>query len=263
MANGVNATDAVNVSQLKANKVTLTQGDNVSITSTPETDGSTTYKVAAKDTYVDSVSFANNTLTITRNDKESFEVKNIATTADITGENSKVSLNFAGDKASEVVNTKSGGTLNITGGATEFTEADNIGVVKTTDDTLKVQLAKDLNGLNSVRVGGSEEGKGIYIANQTVTTTKDGVDPETGNYITGLTNKTWNPTANGYVSGRAATEDQLNSVYETINQNITANKAVSGKNITVDKDNKVNLNDEITLGDAASTNVAILSLIHI
>ena len=257
VANGVNATDAVNVSQLKANKVTLTQGDNVSITSTPETDGSTTYKVAAKDTYVDSVSFANNTLTITRNDKESFEVKNIATTADITGENSKVSLNFAGDKASEVVNTKSGGTLNITGGATEFTEADNIGVVKTTDDTLKVQLAKDLNGLNSVRVGGSEEGKGIYIANQTVTTTKDGVDPETGNYITGLTNKTWNPTANGYVSGRAATEDQLNSVYETINQNITANKAVSGKNITVDKDNKVNLNDEITLGDAASNNVAI------
>lgn len=84
-----------------------------------------------------------------------------------------------------------------------------------------------------------------------------GKDEDDGLYITGLTNTTWNPKANGYVSGRAATEDQLNSVYETINSNIESSKAVSGKNITVDKDNKVNLNDEITLGDAASNNVAI------
>ena len=258
VANGVNPTDAVNVSQLTANKVTVEAGDNVTVTPATANDGSTTYKVASKNTYVDKVTFADNTLTITRNDKEAFEVKNIATTDDITGENSKVSLNFAGDKASEVVNTKSGGTLNITGGATEFTEADNIGVVKTTDDTLKVQLAKDLNGLNSVRVGGSEEGKGIYIANQTVKYTKDGVDPETGNYITGLANTIWDPTNKGYVSGRAATEDQLNSVYEKINSNIESSKAVSGKNITVDENNKVNLNDNITLGgDTAANQVNI------
>ena len=261
VADGVNATDAVNVSQLKANKVTLTQGDNVTITPTTETDGSTTYKVASKDTYVDSVSFAKNTLTITRNDKRSFEVKDIATTADITGENSKVSLNFTGDDTTAVVNTKSGGTLNIKGGADSDNLTDgNIGVVKDGDSALKVQLAKDLNGLNSVRVGGSKEGDGIYIAKQSVNNSK-GVAEE-GNYITGLTNKTWNPTANGYVSGRAATEDQLKSVYDTINSTVAANKVVEGKNITVTElangaGTQVALKDDITLGDAAGKNVAI------
>ena len=250
VAAGVNATDAVNVSQLKANKVAVEAGDNITVTPTTATDGSTTYKVASKDTFVDSVSFANNTLTITRNDKKSFEVENIATTDDITGKNSKVSLNFAGDKASEVVNTKSGGTLNITGGATDFTEVDNIGVVKTTDDTLKVQLAKDLNGLNSVRIGGKAAGEGIYIAKQTVTYTKDGADgkSEEGNYITGLGNTTWNPKADGIVSGRAATEDQLKSVYDTINSSIEANKVTGSRNITVSEDNQVSLNNNITLG---------------
>ena len=250
VAAGTADTDAVNVSQLKANKVAVEAGDNITVTPTTATDGSTTYKVASKDTFVDSVSFANNTLTITRNDKKSFEVENIATTDDITGKNSKVSLNFAGDKASEVVNTKSGGTLNITGGATDFTEVDNIGVVKTTDDTLKVQLAKDLNGLNSVRIGGKAAGEGIYIAKQTVTYTKDGADgkSEEGNYITGLGNTTWNPKADGIVSGRAATEDQLKSVYDTINSSIEANKVTGSRNITVSEDNQVSLNNNITLG---------------
>ena len=259
VANGVNPTDAVNVSQLNANKVTVEAGDNVTVTPTTANDGSTTYKVASKDTYVDEVTFAGNTLTVTRNDKKSFEVKNIATIDDISNQVGDVALNFAGDDATDKVTTKNKGTLNITGGAASNNLTDdNIGVVKSGDDTLQVKLSKDLNGLNSVRVGGSKAGEGIYIANQTVTSTKDGVDPEKGNYITGLTNKTWNPTANGYVSGRAATEDQLNSVYETINKNIESSKAVSGKNITVDENNKVNLNDNITLGgDTAANQVNI------
>ena len=166
-------------------------------------------------------------------------------------------LNFTGDTAGVTVAKKLNETLSITGGITDadqLTTVDNIGVVAS-DSGLKVRLAKDLNGLNSVRVGGSKAGEGIYIAKQSVNNSKG--TAEEGNYITGLTNKTWNPTANGYVSGRAATEDQLNSVYDTINKNIEANKVTGGKNITVDKDNKVNLNDEITLGDAASNNVAI------
>ena len=173
-------------------------------------------------------------------------------------------LNFTGDTAGVTVAKKLNETLSITGGITDtdqLTTVDNIGVVAS-DSGLKVRLAKDLNGLNSVRVGGSEEGKGIYIANQTVTTTKDGVDPETGNYITGLTNKTWNPTENGYVSGRAATEDQLKSVYDTINSTVKANKVVEGKNITVTEladgaGTQVALKDDITLGDASGKNVAI------
>lgn len=262
IAAGEADTDAVNVSQLKGSTIksgTATYADNGTGTMTLTMENGDTVTVnGLSDKYINGASLANNTLTITRNDGTNFTVNNIATMDDISNQVGDVALNFAGDDATAKVTTKNNGTLNITGGAAgDNLTDDNIGVVKSADDTLQVKLSKDLNALNSVRVGGSEEGKGIYIANQTVTTTKDGVDPETGNYITGLTNKTWNPTANGYVSGRAATEDQLNSVYETINQNITANKAVSGKNITVDKDNKVNLNDEITLGDAASNNVAI------
>ena len=257
VANGVNPTDAVNVSQLTANKVTVEAGDNVTVTPATANDGSTTYTVASKDTYVDEVTFAGNTLTITRNDKEFFEVKNIATTDDISNQVGDVALNFAGDDATDKVTTKNKGTLNITGGAaSDNLTDDNIGVVKSADDTLQVKLSKDLNALNSVRVGGSEEGKGIYIANQSVNNSKGAA--EEGNYITGLTNKTWNPAANGFVSGRAATEDQLNSVYEKINQNIESSKAVSGKNITVDENNKVNLNDNITLGgDTAANQVNI------
>ena len=77
---------------------------------------------------------------------------------------------------------------------------NNIGVVADAANGLTIKLAKDLNGLNSVRVGGSAEGEGIYIANQTVPNTNG--SSETGNYITGLTNTTWAPTATGYVSGR-------------------------------------------------------------
>lgn len=50
VADGVDDKDAVNVSQLKANKVTLTAGDNVEITPKTETDGSTNYTIASTDT---------------------------------------------------------------------------------------------------------------------------------------------------------------------------------------------------------------------
>ena len=170
-------------------------------------------------------------------------------------------LNFTGDTAGVTVAKKLNETLSITGGITkadQLTTEDNIGVVAS-NSGLKVRLAKDLQDLNSVRIGGTTaNGEGIYIANQTGVKTTTGKDEDDGLYITGLTNTTWNPKANGYVSGRAATEDQLNSVYETINKNIESSKAVSGKNITVDENNKVSLNDNITLGgDTAANQVNI------
>lgn len=62
---------------------------------------------------------------------------------------------------------------------------------------------------------------GVTIGNQTgvATTKKDGdtTKTEDGTFVTGLTNTTWNPDANGIVSGRAATEDQLKTVSDTVN----------------------------------------------
>ncbi|MDY6225463.1 YadA-like family protein [Veillonella caviae] len=104
----------------------------------------------------------------------------------------------------------------------------NIGVVASQDGDnakLTVKLNKDLNlskegsitagnttinkdgiDTNKVTVGADDQGKGgIVIGNQNVTNAQGGT--ETGNYITGLDNKKWDP--NNIVSGRAATEDQL------------------------------------------------------
>ena len=256
VAAGEADTDAVNVSQLKGSTIesgTATYADNGTGSMTLTMENGDTVKVnGLSDKYINGASLANNTLTITRNDGTNFTVNNIATTDDISNQVGNVALNFAGDDATAKVTTKNNGTLNITGGAaSDNLTDDNIGVVKSADDTLQVKLSKDLNALNSVRVGGSKEGEGIYIAKQSVNNSK-GVAEE-GNYITGLTNTTWNPTANGYVTGRAATEDQLKSVYDTINSNVTANKVVAGKNISVEVNadgtgTKVSLENNITLG---------------
>ena len=260
VANGVNPTDAVNVSQLTANKVTVAEGTNVTVTPTTENDGSTTYTVASKDTYTTAGTYDKDgkKITFTQNDTDKNYEVDVSGLVDGISEDIDKGLNFAGDSG-DAINKKLDQTLDIVGGAKGDLTTGNIGVISE-DGKLNVRLAKDVQDLNSVRIGGTTtDGKGIYIANQTVTYTKDGAagESEKGNYITGLTNKSWDPTNKGYVSGRAATEDQLKSVYDTIDQNIKANKVTSGKNITVDKDNKVNLNDEITLGDAASNNVAI------
>ena len=62
---------------------------------------------------------------------------------------------------------------------------------------------------------------GVTIGSQTgvATTKKDGdkAKTEDGTFVTGLTNTTWNPDANGIVSGRAATENQLKTVSDTVN----------------------------------------------
>ena len=200
-------------------------------------------------------------------DTDAVNVAQLKKVAEAATEAGKTTLKFTGDDTTAEISRGNGDTLNIIGGATA-TDADgnslltddNIGVVKDGDNALKIKLAKDLQDLNSVRIGGtSTDGKGIYIANQTVKNSK-GAD-EKGNYITGLENKEWDPDK-GIVSGRAATEDQLNSVYNRITSEVKANKVIEGKNIEVKSDangTKVSLKDDITLGDKDGNgkNVAI------
>lgn len=175
-------------------------------------------------------------------------------------------LKFTGDDTSneETITKKNGETLSIYGGVAAkdadgnslLTSSDNVGVVKT-DKGLQIKLAKDLTGIDSARIGGTlKDGVvtgGIYIANQTVKYSKDGVDDENGDFITGLANKYWDPDNKGIVSGRAATEDQLKAAYDSISSNVNANKVVAGKNIEVTPDKNGNgttvaLKDTITLG---------------
>jgi hypothetical protein len=125
-------------------------------------------------------------------------------------------LKFSGDNGNTAAVTL-GSTLAVTGGATQDKLAKdangnlitgNIGVVAAensdgTSGSLALQLARDIN-LGSQ---GSLTADSTKVGYQTAVT-KVNQSAETGNYVTGLTNLTWNGT--DYVSGRAATEDQLN-----------------------------------------------------
>ena len=81
----------------------------------------------------------------------------------------------------------------------------NINVKANGTDKLELQLAKDLKNLDSVTVAKTVKAGDAVMGGQTVTNAAG--DNETGNYVTGLDNKTWNPDK--IVSGRAATEDQV------------------------------------------------------
>ena len=130
---------------------------------------------------------------------------------DNTGEHQVATMDdgmlYGGD-AGNVIKKKLNNQANVKGGITDETKLtadDNIGVVSDGTDTLKVRLAKDLKGLNTVTAAKTVKAGTATVGNQEATKA-DGTK-ETGNYVTGLDNKTWD--VDNIVTGRAATEDQL------------------------------------------------------
>ena len=279
VAAGTVDTDIVNLGQLKgstigSSKVEYTDAGAGTITLTMQ-DGKAVKINGLQDKYVTGATFKDNTLTITRNDDTSFKVGDIASKTDMDSAVSNANLKFTGDDKSEdaAITKKNGETLTIYGGvaATDadgnslLSDVNNVGVVKT-DDGLQIKLAKDLAGIDSARIGGTvADGVatgGIYIANQSVTYNGSAKKTENGLYITGLANTAWNPTTDGIVSGRAATEDQLKAAYDGLSTTITANKVVAGDNITVTRlkdgsGTKVSLSDNLAFGDKNGKNIAI------
>ena len=137
---------------------------------------------------------------------------------------------YAGDNgqsdSTKVIKKYLNEQLDIVGGANKDNLTENNIGVNNVDGKLKVQLNKDvdLSDTGSVTIGG------IKLANQSIANTKG--TSETGNYLTGLANKTWNPDTNGYVSGRAATEDQLKSVSDVASAHT---KVAAGNHVTVNE----------------------------
>ena len=119
---------------------------------------------------------------------------------------------YTGDTGSAAV--KLNKTVNIVGGETDSSKLstdNNIGIVAAQDGDngkLTVRLAKDITGLNTVTAGDAT------IGTQTETTA--GGVAQTGSYVTGLDNTTWNVTNPDIVTGRAATEDQLKTVSDAV-----------------------------------------------
>ena len=120
-------------------------------------------------------------------------------------------LKLSGDTGSGTV--KLDNTLTVSGGetnASNLASGKNIGVTAS-DGKLQIQLAKNLTGLSSITAGT------VVMGSQS-----DGSDAtKTGNYVTGLDNKTWTVGTTQAVSGRAATEDQLQSVSNAVSTNQT------------------------------------------
>ena len=115
-------------------------------------------------------------------------------------------LRFNADNDDEITN-KLGSKVTVNGDDNITTE-----ITQTSDDTkIGLKLKKNLN-VTSVTAAETVKAGTITMGKQS-----DGASPANmGNYVTGLDNKAWsidNPT---FVSGRAATEDQLKTVTEAI-----------------------------------------------
>ena len=121
-------------------------------------------------------------------------------------------LKFTGNNTGTVNNHKLNTLVKVQGEGVSATDSDNfasasgnINVKANGTDTLELQLAKDLKNLDSVTAAKTVKAGDAVMGGQTVTNAAGA--NETGNYVTGLDNKTWNPDK--IVSGRAATEDQV------------------------------------------------------
>ena len=147
-------------------------------------------------------------------------------------------LKFAGDDGQDdetkVIAKKLNERLDIVGKAQgDLTDA-NIGVTKDDNGKLYIQLAKHVNldQDGTLQAGDAKIG---HFSNTELTTNK-GNHPVDGSYTIGLSNKDWSVTDPDYVSGRAATEDQLAKVSEAINNATTA----AGKRTVVTVNDKSN-----------------------
>ena len=141
-------------------------------------------------------------------------------------------MKYTGDSGSAAV--KLNKTVNIVGGQTDASKLStdaNIGVVASQDSDnakLTVQLAKDITGLNTVTAGDAT------IGTQTETTA--GGIAQTGSYVTGLDNTSWDVANPDIVTGRAATEDQLKTVSDAVKaaSDGTSENATGGFGLTDD-----------------------------
>ena len=174
-------------------------------------------------------------------------------------------INYSGDNVKPntsekvVVKHKLNSTMDVTGGAdTNNLSDNNIGVVATPaveDENgnitqkakLEIKLNKDVTGLNTVTAGTAKIG---HDAAGTLKTTQNGAETgqyaDAGDYVTGLTNKDWTTKNPTYVSGRAATEDEL----ATVSGDVTTN----ANNITNNATNIQNNADTIAKGLNFTTN---------
>lgn len=195
--------DAANYGQVKAAKTILTQGNNTQLSSTTADDGHQIYTVN-----VDNLSYKAGTDTTARS---------VTLSNGLTFQNGKNTTAVAGDNGTITYNLNDKIELGFE------TDSNNHIVVDGTKGLLTLGMDATINGkAGTASIGGVSIGK-------------SGTDQ----VITGLTNKTWNVGTTQAVDGRAATENQLQSVADNLN---TANTNIA----TLQHGFKVQVNGDTT-----------------
>ena len=171
-------------------------------------------------------------------------------------------MKYGGDSGA-VINKKLNEQVNVIGGITDaskLTTEDNLGVVSDGSNNLKVRMAKDLKGLETVTTKDAAgnttvvNGGGMKItpaSGNPVSLTKDGLD-NGGNKITNV--------AAGINPTDAVNKSQLDQAAAAATTTVTAGdniKVTPSDNANGSKNYEVSLKDQVTLGSDPKKQIAI------
>ena len=178
-------------------------------------------------------------------------------------------LKFKGDMGA-TSNVKLNKQVDINGGVTSASDlatGNNIGVTSAAvgadgNAKLQLQLAKNLTGLQSVTASDTVKAGTATVGNHTVADNKGA--NQTGNFVTGLDNTSWNIADPVYVPNRAATEEQLKTVSDALkaaNASSTDYRLIANPNNAVDGSYKVENNQvDLKVKDEKSKDVKTVTI---
>ena len=173
--------------------------------------------------------------------KKTVTIKDIASKTELDDTKTELinkGLKFDADNGGEKTN-KLGSKVTVAGDGTNI----NTTITQTGEDTtIKVALGQDIS-VNTVTATKTVKAGTATMGNQAVTDNKSAT--QNGNFVSGLDNKNWTLTDPAYVSGRAATEDQLKIVSDAVkaaNSSATDYRLITNPNNAADGSYKVDNN---------------------
>ena len=165
--------------------------------------------------------------------KKTVTIKDIASKTELDDTKTELinkGLKFDADNGGEKTN-KLGSKVTVAGDGTNI----NTTITQTGDDTtIKVALGQDIN-VNTVTATKTVKAGTATMGNQAVTDNKSAT--QNGNFVSGLDNKNWTLTDPAFVSGRAATEDQLKIVSDAVKAANAANASASDYRLIANPNN--------------------------
>ena len=165
--------------------------------------------------------------------KKTVTIKDIASKTELDNTKTELinkGLKFDADNGGEKTN-KLGSKVTVAGDGTNIDTT----ITQTGDDTtIKVALGQDIN-VNTVTATKTVKAGTATMGNQAVTDNKSAT--QNGNFVSGLDNKNWTLTDPAFVSGRAATEDQLKIVSDAVKAANAANASASDYRLIANPNN--------------------------